>query len=212
MTAKQMTIETVPVDSLTLDPANARKHDERNLEAIKASLARFGQQHPLVVSAAGSVVAGNGRLMAARELGWTEINVIRTDLTGAQLVAFGITDNRTAELAEWDNETLAQLVQGIAIDDDELAGSLGFTQAELEALVINPVEVDFPDIDDKPELVTQTFTLHQDQQEIVNRALAVAKERGLDTSDVNENKNGNCLYAVCVAYLNGNTEAPAKDG
>ena len=61
---KDMEIEDVPVDSLHNDPANVRKHGEQNLAAIKASLARFGQQKPIVVNADGGVIAGNGTLMA----------------------------------------------------------------------------------------------------------------------------------------------------
>jgi len=58
---------------LSLDPANVRKHDRRNLDAIKASLRKFGQQKPIVVDTKGIVLAGNGTLTAAKELGWSEI-------------------------------------------------------------------------------------------------------------------------------------------
>lgn len=99
-------IETVPISSLMLDPANARRHPTKNLEALKASLARFGQQKPVVVDARGRVIAGNGTLTAARALGWSEIRVVRTALEGAEAAAFGVADNRTAELAEWDDDAL----------------------------------------------------------------------------------------------------------
>ncbi len=69
-----LTLETVPVGALSLDPANARKHGTRNLEAIAGSLRQFGQRRPLVCRrAAGQtmVIAGNGTLEAARSLGWT---------------------------------------------------------------------------------------------------------------------------------------------
>lgn len=60
----------VPLDALHLDPADARQHGERNLEAIMGSLQRFGQREPLVVQAkTGRVIGGNGRLLAMRELG-----------------------------------------------------------------------------------------------------------------------------------------------
>lgn len=60
----------IPIDSLNLDPANARLHDEKNLAAIKGSLARFGQRLPLVVQQQGMIVrAGNGRVVAAKMLG-----------------------------------------------------------------------------------------------------------------------------------------------
>jgi hypothetical protein len=59
-------VERVEVSTLLNDPANVRKHNERNLESIKASLARFGQQKPIVVGRDGVVIAGNGTLAAAR--------------------------------------------------------------------------------------------------------------------------------------------------
>ena len=64
-TAGGLTIRRVPLGDLHQDPANARAHDARNLEAIRASLARFGQAEPLVVQAgSGRVIGGNGRLVS----------------------------------------------------------------------------------------------------------------------------------------------------
>lgn len=65
-----MKAELVPIDSISLDPANLRRHPTRNLAAIVESLKRFGQQRPILVDAAGIVRAGNGTLMAAKQLGY----------------------------------------------------------------------------------------------------------------------------------------------
>lgn len=134
-TTAKMAVETVPVESLHLDPANVRKHDERNIDSIRASLTRFGQQHPIIVSPEGVVVAGNGRLQAMRSLGWTECRVVRTDLKGPEAVAFAIADNRTAELAEWDDDALAQTLAALQNDEsiDHLAA--GFTDDEIAKLI-----------------------------------------------------------------------------
>jgi len=70
-----MNIESIDINEIHADPANVRRHPERNLASIKASLARFGQQRPIVVDGNGVVRAGNGTLEAARQLGWTEINI-----------------------------------------------------------------------------------------------------------------------------------------
>lgn len=96
-------VETVSVDSLTPDPDNARAHSEKNLNAIKASLEKFGQRRPLVVTADSIVLAGNGTLDAAKQLGWKEIAITRTpiDWTYEQARAYSLADNRTAELASW---------------------------------------------------------------------------------------------------------------
>jgi DNA modification methylase len=127
-----MKLETVGIETLSPDPANVRKHGQRNMDAIKASLRRFGQQKPIVVDAKGIVLAGNGTLAAARELGWREIQIVRTELTGSQATAFGIADNRSAELAEWD-EKLADVLASLKAEDFPLE-EIGFDLDELEAL------------------------------------------------------------------------------
>jgi DNA modification methylase len=126
--------EAVSVGELLNDPANVRLHGARNLETIKASLARFGQQKPIVVDGNGVVVAGNGTLAAARELGWQEVHVVRSALTGSDRTAYAIADNRTAELAEWDDGALAEQLSALAIDDEELLAAAGYDPGELEAL------------------------------------------------------------------------------
>jgi ParB family chromosome partitioning protein len=128
-------IEYVKVADLLHDPANVRRHGEKNLAAIKASLARFGQQKPIVVDADGIVRAGNGTLTAAKALGWDEIAVVRTTLKGAEATAYAIADNRTAELAEWDDDALAQQLASIQIEDEELLAATGYDAGELDRLV-----------------------------------------------------------------------------
>ncbi len=130
-----MQTKEMRIDKLSQDPANARKHDDRNIEAIVGSLRRFGQQHPIIVDASGVVRAGNGRLEAARRLGWETIQVIETTLTGSDATAFAIADNRTAELAEWDDEILRATLEGLRFEDEELLDAAGFTDDELTELL-----------------------------------------------------------------------------
>ena len=85
-----MKYETVTVASLMLDPANVRKHDHKNIDAIKASYARFGQQKPIVVDGDGIVRDGNGQLMAAKALGMASLAIVRTDLKGAEATAYAM--------------------------------------------------------------------------------------------------------------------------
>jgi ParB-like chromosome segregation protein Spo0J len=136
-----MKLESVPLSTLSLDPANLRKHGRRNLDAIKASLRRFGQQKPIVVDRQGIVLAGNGTLAAAQELGWKEIQIVRTELAGTQATAFGIADNRSAELAEWD-EKLGDVLASLKAEDFPLE-DVGYAESELQALL--PKEVPPPD-------------------------------------------------------------------
>jgi site-specific DNA-methyltransferase (adenine-specific) len=103
-----MDIELVNIDDLDLDPRNARKHDAKNLKAIADSLEQFGQRKPIVVWGK-TVVAGNGTMAAARTLGWTDIQVvyIPDDWSADQVKAYALADNRSAELAAWDEQVLA---------------------------------------------------------------------------------------------------------
>jgi len=152
-----MGIVDIPCAELHNDPANVRKHGEQNLAAIKASLARFGQQKPIVVNQDGVVIAGNGTLMAARALGWQTIKAVRTNLAGSEATAFAIADNRTAELAEWDDAALQQQLVAIAIDDEELLAATGFDEKELAKLAAaNAPEVTEDDVPEPPaEPITQ---------------------------------------------------------
>ena len=134
-----MKLETVRIGDVSPDPANVRKHSGKNIDAIKASLRRFGQQKPIVVDAKGIVLAGNGTLTAARELGWSEIQIVRTDLEGVQATAFGIADNRSAELAEWDYEVLGQVLSALQEEEPERPLELGWAEHEL----VNILAVDW---------------------------------------------------------------------
>jgi hypothetical protein len=130
---EQVKEERLPISQIHPNPANLRLHQDRSIESIKASLRRFGQALPIVVTRDGVVRAGNGTYAAAKALGWTEIDVVWSDLEGTDAVAYEIADNRTAELAEWDTSALA--LQLASFEDDlELFGATGFTPEELEAL------------------------------------------------------------------------------
>jgi len=145
-----MKLERAKLDSLTCDPANVRKHDQRNLDAIKGSLQRFGQQHPIIVDGDGIIRAGNGRFMAMRALGWTECDIVRTALKGAEATAFAIADNRTAELASWDDEALAQQLAALQIEDEELALATGYDEKEIAALALDSLDVEEDEIPEPP--------------------------------------------------------------
>jgi len=109
-----MNIENLAIVDLIPDPQNARQHDEKNLKAIEGSLKEFGQRKPIVITEAGVIVAGNGTVEAAKRLAWTHIEAVKVpnDWTPDKIKAFAIADNRTAELANWNQEVLtAQLLE-----------------------------------------------------------------------------------------------------
>ena len=121
-----MNVESVLIDDLELDPVNARKHDDKNLKAIAESLKQFGQRKPIVVWGR-TVVAGNGTIVAARSLGWKEIQVARIpdDWDEQRVMAYALADNRSAELAEWDEQILSEQLKQLELADWDVE-ALGF--------------------------------------------------------------------------------------
>lgn len=151
-----MQIETVPLADLHLDPANARKHGEINLESIIGSLRRFGQAEPLVVHArSGRVIGGNGRLVAMQKLGWKTCEIVRVDLDDLEATALGIALNRTAELAEWNEDTLAKLLANLKAEG--AIDGTGFSDEDIDQLLadvepeIDPDELSDDDIPEPPD-------------------------------------------------------------
>jgi hypothetical protein len=109
------------------------------MQAIIDSLRRFGQQKPIIVgklpgSTADVVIAGNGTFAAAKQLGWTEVQVIRTTLTPSEARAYGIADNRTSDLSEFDFNALAGLFQFLSAADTQVA-DLGFSEIEVRLML-----------------------------------------------------------------------------
>ncbi len=127
-------VRRVSLAQLHHDPANARLHGSVNLDAISASLKRFGQAEPLIVQAGtGMVIAGNGRMDAMKALGWTECDVVELDVTGLDATALGIALNRTAELAEWDNPALTRLLETLRAEDS--LDGVGYSSGDIDNLL-----------------------------------------------------------------------------
>jgi ParB-like chromosome segregation protein Spo0J len=145
-----MNFETIAIADLSLDPSNVRKHSRRNLDAIKASLRKFGQQKPIVVDAKGIVLAGNGTLTAAQELGWTEIQIVRTELAGVEATAFAIADNRTAELAEWEEDKLNAVLKSLQDEGVDLV-DVGYSPEEFKIEAEKEAPQEFAEVDENIE-------------------------------------------------------------
>ena len=197
-------LERVLIKDLKLDENNLRKHGKRSIDAIAASLERFGQQRQPVVTRSGEVIAGNGLVIAATRLGWTTLEIVRTELSSKDAAAYAIADNRSAEFSEWDEKALAEVLNEL---DSQTLSSVGFTEDELKALqffeTIEPK-------DDKSKFDTDAFlkrVLKQivlvfglEQYNLVHDALAsYAEEHGLsDHSEVVAHLLETNGYAVSV--------------
>ncbi|MEO6434156.1 MAG: site-specific DNA-methyltransferase [Tepidisphaeraceae bacterium] len=143
------TVERWPLDRLIPHARNARTHSEDQVAQIAGSIAEFGFVNPVLVGDDGVIVAGHGRVLAARKLGLTEAPVIVLGhLTPTQRRALMIADNRIAENAGWDEEVLAAEIAALRDDDVDLA-LLGFDDTELERLLAGTLD-EADDADEAP--------------------------------------------------------------
>lgn len=154
----------VPVDSIHPYPGNPRTHD---LPAIAASLAnpKRGQYKPITVNRrTGDILAGNGTWEAARDLlGWTQIAVTWVDVDDATAAGIVAVDNRTSDLAGYDDRLLADLLGQV----DDLA-SVGYTPEDLDGLLKEPPPPDaLPDGDETDKYREQygVIVLCDDEQQ-----------------------------------------------
>lgn len=199
----ELRLTAVAIDSLTNDPANARKHDEINIEAIKASLKLFGQRKPLVVTADNIVLAGNGTLEAAKRLGWDKVTITRTpaDWSYEQCRAFALADNRSAELAVWEDERLKNQLLELDAEGWELV-DLGFPSLEPpspssflngldnnENTPLNNLNVESSEIYGIP------YAFSPEQRQVIFDAVNVAKKQD-DMAD-----GPTALVHICQLYL-----------
>ena len=128
-------IEMRDPKSLRPYAGNARTHAPKQLRQIADSIRRFGFVNPILVDAAGEIIAGHGRVIAAEQLGLAEVPVLAvTHLTPAEKRAYVIADNRLAEKAGWDREILAIELQAL-IDFDFEVELTGFDLAEIDLIL-----------------------------------------------------------------------------
>jgi ParB-like chromosome segregation protein Spo0J len=124
-----------PVDKLIPYVNNSRTHSDEQIAQIASSIKEFGWTNPILVDGENGIIAGHGRLMAARKLGYKEVPTIELkDLTETQRKAYIIADNRLALNAGWDNEMLTIELNELLADGFALE-MLGFDPAEIQSLI-----------------------------------------------------------------------------
>jgi len=130
-------IEPRPIASLKLRRNNPRTHSEKQIRQIAASIETFGFTNPVLIDATGTVIAGHGRVRAAKQLGMGTVPTVQLEhLSEAQVRAYVIADNRLAECAGWDRDLLAIELQELAeIELDFDLEVTGFETAELDLLI-----------------------------------------------------------------------------
>jgi DNA modification methylase len=128
-------VESIPLDRVLPYAANARTHPDEQITQIAASIAEFGFNVPVLLDDAGVLIAGHGRVLAARRLGLDAVPAIRLGhLSEAQARAYRLADNQIALNSGWDESLLAAELRALRTDAVDL-GLLGFDQATLDRLL-----------------------------------------------------------------------------
>ncbi len=141
-----------PAPLLTIPAKNSRTHSPEQVAQIAASIREFGFTNPVLIDSEGGIIAGHGRVQAARKLGMTEVPCIMLDnLTELQKQAYIIADNKLALNAGWDDELLKIELQDLHAQDFDM-GLLGFDAQELSEAMglesqLNPTESSAKEID-----------------------------------------------------------------
>lgn len=186
---------------------NSRTHSDEQVAQIAASIMEFGFTNPILVDEKNSIIAGHGRLLAAKRLKLSEVPTIElTGLSEAQRKACVIADNKLALNANWDYEYLRLDLEGLKDMDFDL-DLIGFSDEELkEILFDNDSEIDFPELadGDKSPFQQKTFTLHNEQAGVVDDAITLARTQPTVDTGLNDNTNGNALVLICEEWLAAN--------
>jgi len=201
-----MEIINKPIDLLIPYAKNARVHDDAQIAQLAGSIKEFGFNNPILIDKDNGIIAGHGRVMAARKLGLTEVPTILLDhLNETQRKAYILADNRIAINSTWDNEMLS--LELMDIKDDVSLAMLGFNVDELDALLKEISSTELPNLPDgdKQPFQQKTFTLHDEQFNIVDDAITKARTNPIIDTGLNDNSNGNALTLICEQWLNANS-------
>lgn len=178
-----MEIIKKPINSLIPYAKNARVHDEAQIAQIAGSIKEFGFNNPVLIDKDNGIIAGHGRVMAARKLGLTEVPTILLDhLNETQRKAYILADNRIAINSTWNNEMLS--LELMDIKDDVSLAMLGFNVDELDAL-LNPTELTegLTDEDAVPDVPEEPKTKLGDIYQLGNHRLMCGDSTSIDDGE-----------------------------
>ena len=133
-----MQIEEINIRDVIPYINNPRKNDAA-VARVAASIKEFGFRQPIVVDETGTIIVGHTRLEAARQLGMEKVPTHTASLSKAQIAAYRLADNRTAEYSDWDNEKLSIELQSL-IEMDYGLDHAGFTEEEIQSLLADKTE------------------------------------------------------------------------
>ena len=192
MTKMQVVYKSVT----TLNPYgnNSRTHSDDQIKQIVASIKEFGFTNPILIDENDVIIAGHGRLLAAKNLSMDEVPTITlTGLTDEQKIAYVIADNKLALNAGWDNEKLVSELKNL-MDLDYDLGLTGFDPEEIEDLM--PVEVNpgLTDEDEVPEIPDEPKTKLGDIYQLGNHRLMCGDSTSIDAVDKLMPEQANMIF------------------
>ena len=156
--APDLSVEYRNIDTLIPYVNNARTHSDEQVAQIAASIKEFGWTNPVLVDGDNGIIAGHGRVQAARKLGQTDIPVIELEgLSEAQRRAYILADNRLAENATWDTDLFPLEIQKLAELDFNLS-LIGVSDFEINYMTNRGAEDD-SSIEEFPEIDLEESTL-----------------------------------------------------
>jgi ParB-like chromosome segregation protein Spo0J len=164
-TTMQLEITYLRTTSLKPDPRNPRVHTDKQVRQIAQSIESFGFNVPILIDDQQTVIAGHGRLQAARKLGWDTVPTIRlSHLTDAQRTAFLIADNRLTENSSWDEQMLGEQLKFLSeLELDFDLEAIGFEVPEIDLLIDGLSAVPEADPDDRvPDVSGSAVTVSGD--------------------------------------------------
>lgn len=175
-------------------PNNPRFNDEA-VEYVANSIKNFGFKVPIILDKNNEIVAGHTRYKASLELGLKEVPcIIADDLSEEQIKAFRLADNKVSEKAQWNYDLLEEELNDILnIDMSEF----NFNELNVEDL---DTEFELPE-GDKGNLEQMTFTLANEQADLIRGALDLINAEDVQQTYGNTNKNGNAIYEVVKEWV-----------
>jgi ParB-like chromosome segregation protein Spo0J len=136
----RMEVVMKPIDELIPYNRNARQHSLVQIICLKESISQFGFTNPVLIHSSGRIIAGHGRVEAAKQLGFKQVPcIVMHDLSEAQVRAYTIADNQLPSMATWDYDILAAEIDELREEGFDML-KMGFTQEELDELLGSPDE------------------------------------------------------------------------
>lgn len=192
-------IQLVDTSKLVLNPKNMNSHPKEQIERLQKLIEFNGFRNPVIVSnRTGFVVAGHGRIEAARNMGMALVPVMYQDFDNeAQEYAYMVSDNAIASWSELD-------LSAVNTEMLDLGPDFDIDMLGIKDFVIEPAEIDLPDLSiGEPDCQQVTFVLSNEQKDIVDEAIKKAKKEEHCEDELNQNSNGNALAAIVKRYVNG---------